>query len=298
MMHGEYMLFENGFALLTRDGELIRINSSLEDICAPAIDAFFTSPDMRPRIADLLARWNEIPLLADLPTVTEAYSGNYYHFSLDLIPRLRFFDHADTDLIAIPSLALGARFHRSLLAPVMRDRVLLPLDQAIRVRNPRLAHGMMSLDGVGWLRRTVQAKARNGARRIYVHRPGSMTRKPPGGAIVEATDFLGLLDEFGFERIDFGTGEHPVEAQISMLEGAGIILAAHGAGLTNLVYLNPPLTIIEVFGPQTLFAGFLHIADSLSFDYHGVMFETIDEENNIIVDCKKLRNLMNMRSLH
>ena len=65
--------------------------------------------------------------------------------------------------------------------------------------------------------------------------------------IAAGPEFLDLLARYGFETVDFGSGEHTIEQQVEMLSGAEVVLAPHGAGLTNLTYLNAPLTLIEVF---------------------------------------------------
>ena len=291
-MRGDYVLLENGLALLGRDGEIIRINSSADDVSASAIAAYYASTALKARIMDVLGRWDDLPLMEGLPCLGEAYSGNYYHFSLDLIPRIRFFDFSNSEMIALPNNCVSSRLQGSLLARAIGTKLVLPLNDAIRVRQPHLAHGIMSLDAIGWLRRTMNVKARSGSRRLYIHRSGSLTRTPPGGGIVQTPEFLSFLDRFGFETIDFGGGFHDISTQIAMLHDVGVILAAHGASLTNLTYLNPPLTVIEIFGPQTVFGGFLHIADSLGFDHHAMLCEQLDGNSDIIVDTGKLTALV------
>jgi hypothetical protein len=291
-MRGEYLFIENGLALVTREGEIIRINSCSDDISSNVIESYYASLELRSNIESWLKAWNEFPLLYNMPCLAEPYCGNYYHYSLDLVPRLRFLTDCKSEFIALPRSCAASLFQRSLLSVTLGTKSFLPLPMPIRVIDPHLAHGVMTVDAVGWLRRTVQTKSRSGLRRLYIRRSESITRTPSGGGIAETAEFISFLGKFGFETVELGNGEFGVGAQVAMLRNAGIILAAHGAALTNVAYLNPPLTIIEIFGQQTLFAGFMHIADSLSFDYHGIISETIDEKNQIIIDCDYLTQIM------
>jgi hypothetical protein len=67
-----------------------------------------------------------------------------------------------------------------------------------------------------------------------------------GGGIAEDEIFMELLARYKFDVIDFGVGDVPVGDQIMALDGARIILGAHGANLANIVYLEPRVSIIEL----------------------------------------------------
>ncbi len=107
----------------------------------------------------------------------------------------------------------------------------------------------------------------------------------------EAPDFRSFLIDHEFETVEFG-GDLSVEQQIRLLDGAGVILASHGAALTNLLYLNAPLLVIEVVGARTARANFIHLANFLGFHYWGVFSHSYDDANNIVVDVEQLREAM------
>jgi capsular polysaccharide biosynthesis protein len=101
-----------------------------------------------------------------------------------------------------------------------------------------------------------------------------------------------LLGDFGFETVEFGDGEHGVAAQVAMLEGVGLILSAHGAALTNLAYLQPELNVVEIMGPRTQSALFMHVAAMLGFRYHGIFCSEYDARHDLIVDLDELRDAL------
>jgi capsular polysaccharide biosynthesis protein len=148
----------------------------------------------------------------------------------------------------------------------------------------------MSEEGVNWLREASGLSARPGARRVYVRRNAQGTRMRPGGGLSESEGFQALLRDYSFETIDFGNGDRNVAEQVAMLEGAGFILAAHGAALTNLAYLGAGVKVIEIIGSTTESACFMHLADIVGLTYHGISSTAYDERDDIVVDLDELRD--------
>ena len=61
--------------------------------------------------------------------------------------------------------------------------------------------------------------------------------------------------------------------------------------MTNIVFLQSPATIIELFGRRVM-GGFMDIAANLSLRYHGLICDEFDDDANIVVDCAKLRLML------
>ncbi len=115
-----------------------------------------------------------------------------------------------------------------------------------------------------------------------------------GGDLIQSSEFEDFLKAHNFETITFGSGELSVRQQVGLLDGANVILCAHGAALTNIVYLKPPVSIIEVISPLTPRAVFMHIASTLGFKYYGLFNENVDAENNILVGRDELEEAMSV----
>lgn len=82
------------------------------------------------------------------------------------------------------------------------------------------------------------------------------------------------------------------QEQVKLFAQAKIIVAPHGAGLTNMIFSHRA-TIIEIFG-QKISHFFYTIAQGLEFNY-GCLFCEVNNEN-IIVDCEQLRKIIDKMS--
>ncbi|MBX9829241.1 MAG: glycosyltransferase family 61 protein [Xanthobacteraceae bacterium] len=163
--------------------------------------------------------------------------------------------------------------------------------EPIRLRDPRIAHELMSETGIQWLRERAALRAKPGNRRVYIRRGERVTRTMSGGGMSESPDFRSFLIDHKFETVEFGS-DLSIEQQIRLLDGAGVVLASHGAALTNLLYMNAPLLVIEVVGARTPRANFIHLANFLGFHYWGVFSHSYDDTSNIVVDVEQLREAM------
>jgi hypothetical protein len=291
VLRGEYLMHHSGLLLAERDGPLTAACMALEDI--PFAQHLFNEarrPDLAAQIGALAEAWDELPVVDGLPLLCDPYSKNYFHFSLEMAPRLRF--HQRADMVIMTPDSLKRPFQRDLAARTLSMKRVLPLQWGLRVRDPILAHDSMSEEGILWLREASGLSARPGARRVYIRRNGRGTRLTPGGGLSESEGFATLLRDFAFETVDFGNGEHGVAEQVAMLEGAGLILAAHGAALTNLAYLDSDIKVIEIIGARRQSACFMHLAAALGFAYYGMFSGAYDERGDIVVDLDELRDVL------
>lgn len=297
ILHGEYLLHPTGLLLADRKVVMTAACVSLENTSvAESLSSQFADPRVITYLQGRLEHWDELPLIVSPPLLCDPYAVNYFHFSLEMTPRVRHFADARNRVLLITKECVAQPFQIDLLRRSLSGMSYHLLTGAVRVRDPILAHDSMSEEGVHWLRRESRISARSGKRRLYIRRAATGTRSSPGGGISESAGFLTLLRDFGFDTIDSSNGELSVTAQVELLEGAGLILSAHGAALTNLTYLNPELTVIEVMGPKTARACFVHVAAILGFEYHGILSQTYDADMNIVVDLDELYSVIRART--
>ena len=62
--------------------------------------------------------------------------------------------------------------------------------------------------------------------------------------------------------------------------------------MTNISYLNPPLTIIECFGRGFLSASFMQISINLGFPHFGIISEDENSEQCMLPDAERLELIM------
>ena len=77
-----------------------------------------------------------------------------------------------------------------------------------------------------------------------------------------------------------------------MLDGASVVLAAHGAGLTNLAYVRAPVRVVEVVGRAGLSSSFMRISTTLGLDHHAIISDELDDDGDIVVDCDELEAIL------
>jgi len=192
--------------------------------------------------------------------LTSLGGHNYFHWMFQVLPRLVLMEKAGVKLKGIETFFINkilAQFQTETLeklnVPVSRvlqcrpdthiqvDRLLLPS------RPSRMSE--MPLWVCEFLRETFLPDksalnaGRNGHKRIYVSRGDAQYRK-----VVHESELEAYLQGLGFETVVLGA--LTVAEQAATFQSAEIIIAPHGAGLTNLVFCNPGTLIIEIFAPS------------------------------------------------
>lgn len=187
-----------------------------------------------------------------LGVLTARGDGNYYHFLMDALTKIGVLEQAPQ--VAAPELwyvPTETRFHRELLdlfgiaaaqrvdatahPHVQADCLVVPGPPAMTEKNPPWA--------VQFLRDRLlpHVDTSGPRRRIYVTRGAAANNR----AIVNEAAVLDLLGARGFEPVD--PGAMSVVDQIRTFATAELIVSAHGAALTNLVFASPGAAVVELF---------------------------------------------------
>jgi hypothetical protein len=291
ILQGEYLLLPDLHLIIGADGVCLKLNTAWEDYHgAYALERCYSEFDLRAFVDLLLARWDEFPHIARPAILSDLYLRNYFHCSLELIPRLRLMPPDAT--LLIHDAMLEKRFQTNLLALAMGQRRAVPIRSPTRVTDPICVHDRLCSDGIGFLREATGLCAAPGTRRVYLRRAGRSTRADAGGGIAETPDFLALLERHGFETVEFGAGGLAVLDQVRMLDGAGVVLAPHGAALTNIAYMTPPATIVEIMGPNAGRPLFLHISAVLGFSHRVLYTYRYDVAGDLLPDIDALGALL------
>jgi hypothetical protein len=291
VLQGEYALICDCNLLVTRDGMVIKATSAWEDpVSSRRIDELCSTSLFISAIDNILAFWDQLPAVDSPAILSDVFLDNYFHFSLEMAPRIRHVPVAARDKVVIGESALLRPFQTSLLARAGTGCTFIRAPRALRVRNPMVSHDSLCDEGVGWLRQ-IGPRARRGQRRIYIRRGSPSTRSVTGGGLAETAEILDLLTALNFDIVEFGNG-HTVEAQVAMLDGAGLILATHGAALTNIAYLDEGVSVLEVIGASTPRAFFMHIGAMINLSYGVILTESYSEVGDLIIDAATLRDFI------
>lgn len=193
-------------------------------------------------------------------------SGNYYHFLYDALGRLGVFEEClpdgSVDAILVPH---QTRYQKQLLElagvdlPLLQprdghtyaaDRLLVPSTPNQDLQAPRFV--------VDWLRRRLPATpGADTPRRLFLTR-GLV---PNTRIYVQQEQLRPWLEANGFVIVDPGTLS--VQEQIDYFAGAEIVVAPHGAGLTNITFCRPGTRVLELFAASYVHLGLRNIAEAI-----------------------------------
>lgn len=211
-----------------------------------------------------------------LSLVTRGTVGNYYHFLYDAIARLGIVEEClpderyDTVVVAHRS-----RYQQELLALAGVTAKLVQPEPGRTWRADRLLVPstpnqdlVAPPSTVRWLRaRLPSSPATDLPRRIYLTR-GDV---PNTRRYVQESVLRPLLKARGFVVVDPGTLS--VQEQIDLFSSAEVVVAPHGAGLTNITFCRPGTRVLELFAPSYVHLGLWTIAEAVGLDYRYLVGE-------------------------
>jgi hypothetical protein len=201
-----------------------------------------------------------------LSLTTRGTAVNYYHFLYDALGRYGVFEDTlpgvDVDAIVVPH---QSGYQRALLelagigAPLIQPRadVTVAADRLLVPSTPN-----QDLDAppwvVAWLRQRLPARpAADLPRRLYLTRGD----RPNTRRYVQEPELWPWLERQGFTRLD--PGQFSVQEQIDMFHAAEVVVAPHGAALTNITFCRPGARVLELFAPTYVHLGLWTIADAI-----------------------------------
>jgi hypothetical protein len=191
---------------------------------------------------------------------------SYYHFLLDVLPRLAILDTPGVPTPERWYVPLQRGFQREILelAGFLPEADVIDSDLETHVRaETLLVPGLPDTElrtppwTVPFIRERLRPSSleRVPGRRIYVTRG----RERHNRTVANERDVVELLAGRGFIVVDPGT--MPVAEQIRTFAEAEWIVAPHGAALANLVFTSPGASIVELFAPDFVQGCYWKLAD-------------------------------------
>ena len=179
---------------------------------------------------------------------------NYYHWNVDVLPKLKMLELAGYSLDSVDRIVLrdfNQKFHKGAFECLGIDEEKLYLtENSPYFQCERLLHvdlrnfvGMQMNKAVPeYLRSVFLEKTQQPRdRKLFIARANDHARP-----ITNQDKALELVARYGFETV-YMEGLSLTE-QASLFNSASVVVATHGAGLTNLVYCEPGTTVVEIYG--------------------------------------------------
>jgi capsular polysaccharide biosynthesis protein len=258
------VLTANGDVLLESTFDLYQLDRN------PVMSARLPRPRrLRGRHACLLNQW----------------SGVYFHWVLDTLPRAGLLPLDDPDLQVIVPRQMS-RFHREALdilgiaqeRRVAYDGTQYAIDQ---LWFPSLGRtGNPPRWAVDWLRSTFAPEpSGKRTRRLYVSRARAPSRR-----VENEPEVTAMLARHGFEVFE-GEGI-PFAEQLRVFSEASVIVGPHGAGLVNSFAARDAM-VVELMEPRYVNGCYYALADAAGHDYWFLMAES-SGESDLRVDVRRL----------
>jgi capsular polysaccharide biosynthesis protein len=198
---------------------------------------------------------------------------NYFHWMFDLLPRAHLLTKSnvicEVDKFVINSLEYS--FQRETLEVLgISQQILIEADDSLHLQATKLI--VPSLPGISgsvtrwacdFLRETFLGSTvdNNGKfERIYISRSTANSRR-----IVNESELIQMLRQFGFKVLTME--KSTVLEQAAIMAAAKIVIAVHGAALTNLVFCSTGCRVIEIFPPRYVNPCYRGLCSLLNLDY-------------------------------
>ncbi|MGB0562738.1 MAG: glycosyltransferase family 61 protein [Spirulinaceae cyanobacterium] len=273
----------------------------------------------RPQDNLIFEQW-KLPPVHFLPgqavALTMAKGEIYFHWILDLLPKFKILQLAGIDFDEIDHFIVNshrARFQKETLAHlgIPAHKVVESTVHSHIKAESLIVPSLPTLSGnptqwtCDFLREAFLPNSSSddfqsnvpAIARLYVHRRTARYRK----VLNEAQVWELLAGSFGFETATSET--LTVVEQAVLFNRAKVIVAPHGAGLTNLVFCAPGTTVIEIFSPNYVNACYYALSQQLGLNYYYLIGEGqpppagVDPHlagDDILIDVAKLRQLLDL----
>lgn len=222
--------------------------------------------------------------------------NNYYHWTIETLPRIRSLERYAEENGEYPDLLVPVDRPSWMDETIERidydgrvlgwsgavaeiDRLVVPVFPDPTPEECRWLRDRMGIDANQKQSADNDRGRSTGGTRVFVSREDATIRRIKNDDSIQP-----VLDAYGFET--HVLSELSVAEQITLFSNTDIVVAPHGAGLTNLVYADD-IAVIELFGDKKL-ASFARLATMLNQTY--THLECEQRGVNLIVDPDQLAN--------
>lgn len=241
--------------------------------------------------------------------VTPEAPGNYYHWLVDLLPRLCLIKNSRSGFGSFAQILINgtqAPYEQASLSALQipRDKIsYVDANDRFCIENaliPSMDHSSpviapWKIDALRALRDAMPGPVKIAPRRIYVSRRRAAVRR-----IINEAELEAILRPAGFVSIELEALPWP--EQVALFSNAEIVLAPHGAALANIVFCAPNAFVAEIATRAGYKEFYLRLAASAALRYRFVEAtpETVApgslhravENDDMIVDLEMVRALL------
>jgi hypothetical protein len=239
----------------------------------------------------------------DVFWITDDLSHYYFHWMMDALPRLfTIRKQLDNATLLLPSRYSNHEFIVSSLKPFSIHDVKF-VKENLRCKNFKMPTytartGNYNESLIRGLRTLYTdfyqniGSDRYRSNKVYISRGNVPYRK-----VFNEEECITILEEYGFKTVYFE--DHSFEEQVKIALGTQYLIANHGAGLTNMLFMKSGCSVLELRQIRDAHNNcYFALASALELKY---FYQLCDSDNgedapadgpptgNLIVDCQILR---------
>ncbi|MGQ7845725.1 glycosyltransferase 61 family protein [Granulosicoccus sp. 3-233] len=236
-------------------------------------------------------------------------SSIYYHWMMDVLPKLAVLAKAGIALDSIDYFVVCCHsdFQRNTLQHlgIPEDKLLAPwsdgLTRSRKLLVPFLKHdrGDHFYNGLGlgmaqwvpqWLKSAfINAAAPGNRLKLYISRAARGIRSP-----LQEERLISELQQRGIRSITLESMSVPEQARL--LSAANLVVAPHGAGLSNIAFCQRGTTVVELFDNYVV-PCYWALAELAELDYHAYFADkSTDQQANRKDQLRKVASLADRRN--
>lgn len=211
--------------------------------------------------------------------IHSTWSSNYFHWLVDNLARLQVFDFIDIsirDRVKIITRANLLSYQVDSLSALGFKNIEYLENKNFRVKyllvpNFPLEQRGYDVDQILWVKNKILQKfRREGIVSDSFSSKIVILRKPSSGrAFLNQEEILDALIPLGFQGIYLE--DNSFEQQVKLFRNTECVIAAHGAGLANIIFSSNPI-VIEIFGGK-ISPCYFQLAKTLGFRYGCIVSE-------------------------
>ena len=227
--------------------------------------------------------------------VINNWSAGYFHWLIDVIPKLLISkQHMNGHKVLLPSLYRKYKFIGDSLTRLEFDFIYYNELRKNKVEE------LLLVDKLRYCDPEIMCKVREEFikdesynktpdKRIYISRSKARIRK-----IVNEAEVIEVLLQYGFEIHHFEA--YDLDQQIKIMHSCKYFISIHGAGLTNMLFMNRGTKVLEFRKEGDALNGcYYSLANSLKIDYYYLLCKATNESTQLadfFVDVQFLRETL------
>lgn len=243
--------------------------------------------------------------------LTYEFSPIYYHWMFDVLPRLALLEHFNSKVDKYVFNCHNLPFQQETLAllGIPKEKVITTHRRLhLQAKNLLVTfRGSYSWCMPLWCCQFLRdrflvykdPKQFPDKKRIFISREHARARK-----VLNEEEMMTLLEDYGFTKVTLES--LTVVEQINLFANVEVVISPHGSGLSNLVFSNPGIKVLELLAPSYIHFCFWVLSNHMQHDYYYLVGKgdlVLDEpahyhyKDDILVDLNKLKTMLKMMKL-